>query len=104
MRRDLVGALQRLEGRNDRVVIDLGGAALGDAGGGERRIVAQHAIRLVTVVAPHAIRLDAEYEGDAEGQHEQRGHDAASAPGHANVHGLNNPSRCTQRQPAALGA
>ncbi len=83
MRRHLVHPLQLFEGGVDSVVEDLLGAALGDASGGERGIVAQDAVRLVAVVACHTVPVDGEHRRDPEGQHQQCRY-------HANLHGPKN--------------
>src|SRR5438105_1292097 len=102
MWRHLVGVLERFERRKNGVV-DLDGAALSDARGRERRVVAQHAVRLRAVIAGHAICLHGEHHRSGECQNQQ-GADHGTAT-HAEHHGLKNPSwdGALQRFPDAAG-
>ena len=102
MWRHLVGVLDRFQRRKDGVV-DLLGAALGNARGRERRVVAQHAVRLRAVIAGHAIRLHSEHHRNGECQNQQ-GADHGTATD-AEHHGLKNPSsgEALQQFPDAAG-
>src|SRR5437660_646488 len=63
----------------------------GDARRGQRRVIAQHPIRLLAMIARRAIRLDRQRYGDPEREYQQDGHyPAASHP--ETSHGMKNPS------------
>src|SRR5438105_1426502 len=87
--RHLMAVLNRSQ-RRTHGVVDLHGAALSDARGCQRRVVAKHAVRLGAVIACHAIRLDGEHHRNGECQNQQ-GADHGTAA-HAEHHGLKNPS------------
>ncbi len=83
--------IDRLDGRNEREVPEVVRGPGGEPRGGERRVVAQHALGLRPLVLRGAECLQRQHDRKPQGEHEEYGDERSAwsaSAGEANLHDL----------------